>query len=268
MFVEKLGNGIYDVSHAALDRPREQFYYKHMHPYCELLLMIEGDVDFHIGGDQYHLQPYDLLLIPKETYHYLHLCSITRYENYVIDFYDTLLPPGKPEKLFQPSAVFNIGEDEELLRLFGRFDAYHSTYDHRDFCSCAECLVREILTYCCYAPRLPAAVMKPRSTLIRNILRYVDEHLQESLDADILADHLNISRSHIQNVFSEDMQIGLKQYITQKKILAAHNDLTRGLSATGAAEKYRFHDYSTFFRLYKKTFGRAPSAARKSGSQQ
>jgi len=47
------------------------------------------------------------------------------------------------------------------------------------------------------------------------------------------------------------MQIGLKQYIIQKKILAAHNDLLCGLSATRIAEQYHFHDYSTYFRLDK-----------------
>jgi len=53
----------------------------------------------------------------------------------------------------------------------------------------------------------------------------------------------------------------------QKKIFAAHNDLINGNSATAAAGKYHFNDYSTFYRLYKKTFGTPPSDAGKNDNR-
>jgi len=263
MFVMNMENGIQEVSHTAVESPRECLYYKHMHHYCELLLMIEGDVDFHIGGDSYHLNSNDLLLIPKGTYHYLNLCTITRYENYIIYFDDTVLPPGKFEKLFQAPTVFNIGADFDLLHLFHLLDVYYEMYDTQDFCRCAAFLAAQILTYLCYGSRLSAPVIKTHSILVGNILKYVDEHLEEAITIDVLAKHFELSRSHIQNVFSQEMQIGLKKYVTLKKILAAHNDLLHGMAATKVAVKYNFHEYSSFFRLYKKILGCAPSSAEK-----
>jgi len=159
--------------------------------------------------------------------------------------------------------VFNIGADEELLHFFKLFDTYYSMYSRKDFCQSVEYLMREILLYCCYAPRVSKTVTEDQNILIQKIIRYVDRHTEDPLNSEILASHLKMSRSHIQNVFSQSMQIGLKQYIMQKKILAAHNDLMKGKSATETAVKYHFNDYSTFFRVYKKTFGYAPSSARK-----
>lgn len=263
MFLENIGKDIYDISHMALEEPSEHMYYKHMHSYCELLLFVEGDMDFCIGGDYYHLQPYDLLLIPQGTYHYGKLRTAARYENYVIDFCDTLLPPDKIQKLLCTPTVFNIGGDTQLLRFFRMLDLYHGIYDTPDFILCAECVVREILIYCCYASRVSSPMIRERSPMIQAILDYIDKHLEEKLDADILAEHLNLSRSHIQNVFSQDMQIGLKQYIMQKKIFAAHQDLINGISPTGIQAKYHFNDYSTFYRLYRKTFGHTPSEVHK-----
>ena len=263
MFVMNLQNGIQEVSHTAVENPSECSYYKHMHHCCELLLMIEGDVDFYIGGDYYHLNSYDLLLIPKGTYHYLNLCSITRYENYIIYFDDTVLPLEKFEKLFQSPAVFNIGTDFNLLHLFHLLDVYYEMYDKQDFCRCAAFLATQILTYLCYVSRLSAPVIKTHSILVGNILKYIDEHLEETINIDVLADHFELSRSHIQNVFSQEMQIGLKKYVTLKKILAAHSDLLHGMAATKAAAKYNFNEYSSFFRLYKRIFGCAPSSAEK-----
>lgn len=266
MFVEKIGTCLYDVSHMALDQPEAHQYYKHMHYYCELLLFLEGDADFFIDGVQYHLQPYDLLLIPKGTYHYLILRSAARYENYVCNFFDTILTPEQVKQLFRQPNVFNIRADEELLHFFRLFDIYYNMYSREDFCQSVEYLMREILLYCCYAPRVSRADTQEQNILVQKIIRYVDSHTEEPLDARIVACRLKVSRSHIQNVFSQSMQIGLKQYIMQKKIMAAHHDLMKGNPATEVAAKYHFNDYSTFFRAYKKIFGCAPSSVRRKSS--
>lgn len=241
-------------------------FYKHMHHYCELLLIQDGDVDFCIAGNHYHLQPYDLLLIPTGTYHYLTLRTSARYESFVCDFYDTILSPEQMNQLFQQPNVFNISTDEELQHFFRLFDIYHSRYSKKDFYQSVEYLMREILLYCCYAPRVVKTDMEDQNTLAQSIIKYIDRHIEDPLDSEILASHMKMSRSHIQNVFSQSMQIGLKQYIIQKKIIAAHNDLMNGISATEIAEKYHFNDYSTFYRQHKKTFGYPPSSTGKKHS--
>ena len=59
------------------------------------------------------------------------------------------------------------------------------------------------------------------------------------------------------------MHIGLKKYIMQKKIYAAHADLSGGISPMDVCEKYAFGDYSIFYRLYKKTFETSPRSIKR-----
>ena len=69
---------------------------------------------------------------------------------------------------------------------------------------------------------------------------------------------LILSKSYVQNLFSQNMHIGLKEYIMKKKIYAARTDIKNGMTPIEACEKYAFGDYSGFYRLYKKTFLSSP----------
>ncbi|MBP3913408.1 MAG: AraC family transcriptional regulator [Lachnospiraceae bacterium] len=53
------------------------------------------------------------------------------------------------------------------------------------------------------------------------------------------------------------------KYISIKRLLAAHARILRGDSVSEAAYACGFGDYSSFFRMYKKHFGRAPSIDKK-----
>ncbi len=267
MFVEMMDNAVYSLSHTLTEQPEQKDFALHSHNYCELLLLLSGDVTFHMEGEQYRLKPADMVLLPRHVPHCISPDSATRYENYVIHFHDSLLFFKHRERLFLPPAVFNIADDNELLALFRKFDDLHGVYGKEDFYCVAQCITQEILTKCCYMERRPARQVGNGGLLALNTLRYINTHTEEPLNADILAKEFNVSRSHLQNVFSEGVKIGLKQYIMQKKVIAAHDAMAEGMSAGAAAAKYGFGEYSTFYRLYKKVFGEPPSAeirARKS----
>ena len=61
------------------------------------------------------------------------------------------------------------------------------------------------------------------------------------------------------HAFKTDLGIPLYRFIIEKKLFYAHKDMKSGISATEAAQKYGFSDYSCFYRHYKKLFGTAPS---------
>ena len=56
------------------------------------------------------------------------------------------------------------------------------------------------------------------------------------------------------------MDIGLKNYINNKKILYAQSLLLAGDRPADVCEACGFHDYSTFYRLYRKITGTTPTA--------
>jgi transcriptional regulator GlxA family with amidase domain len=48
-------------------------------------------------------------------------------------------------------------------------------------------------------------------------------------------------------------------YVIHKRVVMAQNLMLQGQTANSAAAAVGFHDYSSFFRSYKKVLGYAPS---------
>ncbi len=263
MFEEKAGTPIYEISHKYVETPDASAYLRHMHNCCELLLFVCGDANYNIDGILYKPNPYDLLIIPRATYHYFIPVSPLPYENYVLDFDPGIVAQRHYEKIFARPVIINIKDDKEFCRYFKRLDFYHETYTREDFAACADALLRELLVFCSYRMDQSVILEPDRPPLVDTVLRMISDNLEQHLDADFLAQELNLSKSYIQNMFSSSMHIGLKQYILQKKIFAAHSDMMNGMGAGAAAAKYAFNDYSVFFRLYKKYIGHPPRQTRR-----
>lgn len=258
MFEVKSSYPIYEISHKRVENPDANQYAKHIHSCCEVLLFVSGDAHYNIDGVLHTPRPYDLILIPKAMYHYFIPRSPVAYENYVLDFHPSIMSPHHYKKLFSHPLILNVRDDPEFRRFFERLDFYHDTYSAEDFAVCAKALLRELLVFCSYRLKNAVRVEPERNPLVDTVVRIINENLEKPLDAAFLAHELMLSKSYVQNVFSQTMHIGLKQYITQKKMFAAQNDILAGISSADVAAKYGFSDYSVFFRLYKKTLGYSP----------
>lgn len=258
MFQKEIEKNIVEVSHKRIEQPRKSVYFNHIHNHCELLLFLSGEADYNIDGQIYKPKPYDLLFIPAATYHYLIPTSSHPYENYVVGIDPSEIDPAHYETLFSPPLMINIKDDAEFKGFFTRLDLYEKTFSEEDFSACAKALILELITYCAYRKHDMGFVHSESLSHVEKMVSFISEHLEERLDAECIARHFLLSESYVQNLFSQNMHIGLKKYIKQKKIYAAHADLQRGLSPNEVCEKYNFGDYSLFYRTYKKTFGRSP----------
>ncbi len=263
MFQHKIGDTIVEVSHKRIEEPRQSVYFNHIHDHCELLLFISGEADYNIDGQIFRPQPYDLLFIPAATYHYLIPVSSHPYENYVIGIHPSEIPKEHYDKLFSPPLMINIKEDDEFRGFFRRLDLYRDRFSEGDFERVVPALITELVTYCAYQKEKMSFAHSGSMAHIDEIIGYISGHLEECLDAKRVARRFFLSESYVQNLFSQNMHIGLKKYIMQKKIYAARADMAQGLSPNEVCEKYRFGDYSVFYRIYKKTFGDSPRAVRR-----
>ncbi len=259
MFFNRLDDDYLEISHKRIECPDQSVYGNHIHNHCEMLLFIRGEADFNIDGQIFTPSPYDLLFIPAATYHYLMLRNSVPYENYVIGISPTVMEPDHYNRLFTPPLMLNVKEDEELMRFFARLDLYHKQYDVQDFFTCARALIRELVIYCSYRKSFLQSVGGGSVAYIDEIVSYIARNIERPLNAQDIARRFHLSRSYVQNLFTQNMHIGLKHYIMQKKIYAAHADLASGAEPCRVCEKYAFGDYSIFYRLYKRTFGTAPT---------
>ena len=254
---------IQQISHCYNTTPMSKTYPGHFHTNCEILLVINGNIHYNIDGEHYVLNPYDLVLIPPSAYHFLIPMSNTPYESYVLNFSWELLDSNTRE-LFSKPTIFNVSSDLLLHRMFGLFDSYYAIYNRTNFAKSSGYLLREILLYIRHAIPKPLKITPPTDSnpLVMKIVGYITAHIQHNINSDVIARELNFSKSYLQNIFSATMDIGLQQYINQKKILAAHYDIQNGVSLNDVAAKYGYRNYSSFYRQYKNFFGHSPKVGK------
>ena len=252
------------VSHCSEESPQQWIYERHLHENYEILLLISGDVDYNIDGQNYSLLPYDLVFIPSLAYHFVTPKSNNVYENYVINFSHNFIDEERLNKLFIPPYIKNISQASKLRRIFSNFDFYHETFSPSDFEEVSHYLINEILLLSCYSSFDKENLHQTsEQSIIPLITSYISKHLEAELNVDILSQELRFSKSYIKNCFSNVMGVGIQHYINQKKIRAAHIDILNGMEVSRAAEKYGYDDYSSFYRQYLKIIGMSPSKTKK-----
>jgi len=100
-----------------------------------------------------------------------------------------------------------------------------------------------------------------RNELLRDIITYVNDHLEEDLNPDSIAATLYISRSQLDRIFKQHLSFTLWKYITFKRLIRARHLLHAGIANNEVARRCGFGDYSTFYKVYTKTFDKPPRAA-------
>ena len=243
----------------------------HYHEFCKLLLLVSGSGGYFIDGQRYLLQSGDIVLIGSRSIHKPELDAATPYERIILYI--------SPEYLQQEStrdcnllSLFS-GERGHVLRLEDsrRRGVFRlATALERDLMG--EPFGREILSNAGLLRLLveigrnreqtdsaqPSPVM-PKSERIQEILRYIDAHLTEELDAETLAQHFFISKYHMMRLFRQETGTTVHQYITQKRLIRARELIDSGMRATEACYHCGFHSYSSFTRACSKLLGTTPT---------
>lgn len=101
--------------------------------------------------------------------------------------------------------------------------------------------------------------LKNVSPLIMSAIHYIKEHVNEPLQADIIASYVNLSTSHFLKRFKSETGMGLSTYIMQTKIHEACTLLSyTDKSLTEISNYLYFSSQSYFQNVFKKITGMTP----------
>ncbi len=245
----------FSIDHGENLNPMKINCNEHMHSRHEMLLIVRGNASYCINGYKFKLNHYDLLFIPANTYHFLIPEDESTYENFVINVDENFFDEERFQNLFTPPYRINIRKDEVMVSLFENYKSLSKFLSEEDLSLMARNIVEQIIICSMYKPKQEK--MNEKST-VSVIVEYIAQHIEEPLDSKKIADEFSFTSSYIQNIFSKEMGIGIKHYINQKKIYAAHRDIQNGISPSEAADKYGYQNYSSFYRQYIKYFGSSP----------
>lgn len=257
--------------HLKDDSPKEYEY--HYHDFHKLIWFISGEVEYHIEGKSYKLEPHDILLVNRGEIHKPFVTAGTEYERYVFyispDFLDehsegedtldlcfrmALKEQGNVIRL-SPSESRTLFETVKLLDRAGKEEIYAS----RMYCRILFLKLLIELNRCCISNPEVFHKMARYDKKVVEIIHYINENLASDLTIETLSDKFFLSKYHMMRKFKEETGYSMHQYILEKRILAARNLILEGSAATVASVECGFKDYSTFSRAYKKLLGRLPS---------
>lgn len=101
--------------------------------------------------------------------------------------------------------------------------------------------------------------------LIENILYYIDEHLDENITFEYLAEKFHYSAFHFHRIFSAVTGQSITDYLKKRRLMYAYKDLLETEKPiTDICYTYGFNSIQTFNRLFKDTYNVKPSDLRKS----
>ena len=84
--------------------------------------------------------------------------------------------------------------------------------------------------------------------------------ITRDLSIDRLAGEFYLSRYYLMHRFKEVYGITAHQYIRQKRLLRAAEEIRRGTPVLKAAMEAGFNDYSAFLRAFQAAYGMSPRA--------
>lgn len=90
-------------------------------------------------------------------------------------------------------------------------------------------------------------------------ISYIDEHITENLTAKGLAKLFHYSEKHLKNIFQLYYETRITDYIKQRKLYFAAEELKEGKNPEKVCAKYQFASYSVFSNAFRKEYGVVPA---------
>ncbi len=101
---------------------------------------------------------------------------------------------------------------------------------------------------------------KANQKIIAEVLMYIEKHLDETLDFNVVAQEYSFSPNHFRKLFKEITGLSPVSYINRLRIVRACEYMQKDkMTIHEAAEKVGIYDFNYFSRLFKKIMGCSPS---------
>lgn len=148
------------------------------------------------------MHAYDLLLIKPSVYHYPKILSDKPYERCIINFHPDVIAEELLPILSETRVRYRFESNKLVKRLYSSLSEMKKIASTEDMKTFSRQAVNMLLLQLKYAPHDNENAQIIHPTLSK-ILQYIDEHLDEALDAKSIANRFFVSTSWVFHIFQE-----------------------------------------------------------------
>jgi len=252
-------------SHTIDKTPPAKLDVNHCHSNYEILYVVEGQGTYFIEGSTYPIEPGSLIIIRPFEYHGINVREDMPYERFVLHFSESSIVEdaanllsgfagdnGASGKYFSPQHI-----SPGIATLFERFESLPSIPDteRRVY---MKMLFSELIVL--LSVSRGERMEHDNVELGARVIKYLNENITKNISLDKLARRFFVSKYYLCRAFKKHNGISVHGYINKKRVMYAKQLIDSGETASGAAYKVGFGDYSAFYRAYVKIIGKAPTA--------
>ncbi len=259
------GNDI-TVGRSVIDIIPDKLSESHCHDFYEIIYVVNGSGKYVVEGAEYKVSPRTLMLIRPFAYHHLSLDKSCIYERHLIHFAKTALSSDALKLLesmtsstdengsyYPPRSLGNT-----VISVFDRFEIANLLPDTE-----REAYMRALLSelIILLSASVGEKMVHNEDDLGARVISYLNGNIERDISLDKLAKRFFVSKYYLCRAFKKHNGVSVHGYINHKRIMYAKQLIESGETASGAAYKVGFGDYSAFYRAYVKIIGSSPSSS-------
>ena len=258
-------------------------YAVHTHPFYEMVYIVTGNVEFMVDDHPFRVGDHTMLTFPPGIRHGVLVDTDRPYERYTLHFDPSCLSVERRPLLQEtiPRQLFSAEQWRSESRIW-------RDMEHSGALQCLEAMeTLRLATEDTVALLLPVyleallatlyAVQRSRgrnarrefraTTTQQELVLWVERHYTESITLEALADRFYLSKGYVNTLFRQATGDTVKAYVLKRRMSYVQMLLAAGLPTAQAANRAGFEDYTTFYRAYMRTFGHAPSDAKRAAAR-
>ncbi len=252
----------YEITYQTYKQPKESDFQQHFHNHTEIYIFIEGSASYEVEATSYTLEPYDIIIIPKNKLHGLKHKESKKYSRIVLwindEFFEEMNCPEYKQILFKnngykiPGFITDVSGLRDVLNNLKNYsNNFESCYTKIS----EACLIMFLhILNNINESRMPEI----RNNNIQNIISYINHEFKNDITLDELSEKFYISKYHLCREFKKLTGYTIHEYTNIKKFQKTKELCEAGMNIGNACIQAGFNSYSSFYRYYRKRFSNTP----------
>ena len=233
----------------------------HVYQQNKFYYIVDGSCFIMVNGTEYLAKKGDWFFIPSGTLHSYRNISGTFMKKYWMHL--EISPKLSFSKHANFPCVININ-NKKTTALFKDFAKKFTTTSPCDILSVKAIAFSLLSEYLTLSGVLDFASYPKQNTALKLATKYVDEHLNEPITINDLANVCHLHPTHFIRFFKSKMGQTPQSYVNYKRMELAKKLITEtDLSISDIAEKTGFYDSMYFSKCFKKYYSVSPRTYRK-----